>query len=51
MEYIQNTKKRMPLILSREDKRRRIDPNLTKAEIKELMQPLDDSGMETKIVE
>lgn len=50
MEYIHNTKKRMPLILSRVEERRWLDPELTKAEIKELMQPLDDGLMEAKVL-
>lgn len=45
MEYIHNTKKRMPLMLTHEEERRWIDPNLTKSEIKELMQPLDENEM------
>ena len=49
MEYIHNTKKRMPLILSREEERRWLDPELTKAEIKELMQPLDDGQMRAEV--
>ncbi|MGM9508836.1 SOS response-associated peptidase [Larkinella sp. GY13] len=51
MEYIHNTKKRMPLMLSHEEQRRWIDPELTKAEIKELMQPLDESLMKTEVIE
>ncbi|MGM9512396.1 SOS response-associated peptidase [Larkinella sp. GY13] len=51
MEYIHNTKKRMPLMLSHEEQRRWIDPELTKAEIKELMQPLDESLMSTVVIE
>ncbi|WP_421830908.1 SOS response-associated peptidase [Larkinella sp.] len=49
MEYIHNTKKRMPLILSREEERRWLDPDLTKAEIRELMQPLDDGLMRAEV--
>ncbi|MGM9509009.1 SOS response-associated peptidase [Larkinella sp. GY13] len=51
MEYIHNTKKRMPLMLSHEEQHRWIDPELTKAEIKELMQPLDESLMKTEVIE
>jgi putative SOS response-associated peptidase YedK len=50
MEYIHNTKKRMPLIISREEIDRWIDPNLTKTEIKELMQPFDENDMDAKLV-
>ncbi|KAA9356619.1 SOS response-associated peptidase [Larkinella humicola] len=50
MEYIHNTKKRMPLILNREEERRWLDPELTRAEIKELMQPLDEGQMEAKVI-
>ena len=51
MEYIHNTKERMPLMLSHQEQRRWIDPELTKAEIKELMQPLDESLMKTEVIE
>jgi putative SOS response-associated peptidase YedK len=51
MEYIHNTKKRMPLMLSHEEERRWIDPELTKTEIKELMQPLDESEMKAEVIE
>ncbi|RCR68940.1 SOS response-associated peptidase [Larkinella punicea] len=50
MAYIHNTKKRMPLILNREEERRWLDPELTKAEIRELMQPLDEGQMEAKVI-
>ncbi|GAB3921964.1 SOS response-associated peptidase [Larkinella terrae] len=49
MEYIHNTKKRMPLILSHQEERRWIDPNLTKAEITELMHPFDENEMDATI--
>lgn len=51
MEYIHNTKKRMPLMLSHEEERRWINPELTKTEIKELMQPLDEDAMKATIVD
>ncbi|GAB3902071.1 SOS response-associated peptidase [Larkinella knui] len=50
MEYIHNTKKRMPLMLSRQEERRWLDPELTKTEIKELMQPLDEDLMQAKVI-
>ncbi len=51
IEYIHNTKKRMLLMLSHQEQRRWIDPGLTKAEIKELMQPLDESLMKTEVID
>ncbi|MFC5408311.1 SOS response-associated peptidase [Larkinella bovis] len=50
MAFIHNTKKRMPLILTREEERRWIDPELTKPAIRQLMQPLDESEMKADVV-
>lgn len=50
MEYIHNTKKRMPVILSPEDEQRWIDPNLNKEGIKELLKPLDANKMSAYII-
>ncbi|MGM9511332.1 SOS response-associated peptidase [Larkinella sp. GY13] len=50
IEYIHNTKKRMPLSLSREEERRWLDPELIKAEIKALMQPFDDGQTKAKVM-
>ncbi|RAK00451.1 putative SOS response-associated peptidase YedK [Larkinella arboricola] len=50
MEYIHNTKKRMPLMLSHQEERRWINPELSKTEIQELMQPLDESEMKAEIL-
>lgn len=51
MEYIHNTKKRMPLVFTPDEQRRWIDPSLTKAEIKELMQPLDEREMTATVID
>jgi putative SOS response-associated peptidase YedK len=51
MEYIHNTKKRMPFILPMEEARGWIEPDLTKAEIKDLMQPLDEKLMKAEVIE
>ncbi|GAB3278707.1 SOS response-associated peptidase [Larkinella harenae] len=51
MEYIHNTKKRMPLMLTHEEERRWIDPELTKTEIRELMQPLDEELMQASVLD
>lgn len=50
MEYIHNTKKRMPLVLSHDEERRWINPELTKADIQDLMQPLDESEMKAQVL-
>ncbi|MGA0558686.1 SOS response-associated peptidase [Larkinella sp. VNQ87] len=50
MEYIHNTKKRMPLMLSHDEERRWLNPDLTKTEIKELMQPLDEEAMRAEVI-
>lgn len=50
MEYIHNTKKRMPVILSPEDEQRWIDPNLNKEGIKELLKPFDADKMNAYII-
>ncbi len=50
MEYIHNTKKRMPVILSSEDEQRWIDPDLNKEGIKELLKPLDANKMSAYII-
>lgn len=46
MEEIHNRKKRMPVILAREDERRWLDPGLKKENIEALMEPFDQEGME-----
>lgn len=50
MEYIHNTKKRMPVILSPEDEKRWIDPNLNKEDIKDLLKPFDADKMSAYII-
>lgn len=45
MEEIHNLKKRMPLILSPEDEKRWIEPNLTREQIIELIKPYPESDM------
>ena len=50
MEYIHNTKKRMPVILSPEDEKRWIDPNLNKEGIKDLLKPFDADKMNAYII-
>lgn len=50
MEYIHNTKKRMPVILSSEDEQRWIDPDLNKEGIKELLKPFDANKMNAYII-
>jgi len=45
MERIHNLKKRMPLILSREDEKKWIEPNLTPDQISELIKPYPESDM------
>ena len=50
MESIHNLKKRMPLILSREDEKRWIEPNLTHDQINELIKPYAASDMDAYTV-
>jgi putative SOS response-associated peptidase YedK len=50
MAQIHNTKKRMPVILRREDEKRWLDRNLTPDQIKALLQPYDENGMEAYTV-
>lgn len=45
MEKIHNLKKRMPLILKKEDEKKWIDPSLSADEIKLLIEPYHDSDM------
>lgn len=45
MEQIHNLKKRMPLILSREDEKKWIEPNLTHDQINELIKPYPETDM------
>ncbi len=45
MESIHNLKKRMPLILSPQDEKKWIDPNLTKEEISLLIKPYSENNM------
>jgi putative SOS response-associated peptidase YedK len=42
---------RMPFILPMEEARGWIEPDLTKAEIKDLMQPLDEKLMKAEVIE
>lgn len=42
MEFIHNTKKRMPFILPRENEQAWLNPNLNKGDLEALMQPLDN---------
>lgn len=46
MERIHNTKKRMPLILSREDIQRWVNPTTQRQDVDRLMQPFDVSHMD-----
>jgi len=45
MEQIHNLKKRMPLILSSEDEKKWVEPNLSAAQINELIKPYPESDM------
>ena len=45
LEKIHNLKKRMPVILKREDEERWIDPKITKEEVNQLIKPFDESLM------
>ena len=45
MEKIHNTKMRMPLILSKETEKEWLNPDLNENQIKELMQPFNESEM------
>ena len=46
VEQIHNTRKRMPVILSKENEKRWIDNNLDKKEIESMFKPYDSSEME-----
>jgi putative SOS response-associated peptidase YedK len=46
MENIHNIKKRMPLILSKEDEKQWIDPSLNKEDISRLIKPYEASDMQ-----
>lgn len=46
MEYIHNTKKRMPLILSRQEKERWLDPDLSLHDVTALIKPFDEKRMD-----
>jgi putative SOS response-associated peptidase YedK len=52
MEFVHNTKKRMPLILSKEAERLWLKNNLSKTEIIDLMKPFDEKLMraETQVI-
>jgi putative SOS response-associated peptidase YedK len=50
MAQIHNTKKRMPVILRREDEKRWLEKALTPEQIKEMLQPYDENGMEAHTV-
>ncbi len=45
MEKIHNIKKRMPLIISKSDEQKWIDPNLTSEQIKDLIKPFNENEM------
>lgn len=45
MEYIHNTKKRMPLILRKEDEAKWLDQNATQQELENMMVPLEDEAL------
>ncbi len=51
LEQIHNTKKRMPVILSREDEKRWIKNNLNKSQIDTMLQPFDTDEMEAYTVD
>ena len=51
MAKIHNNKLRMPVILTRENERNWIAPEISEEEIKHLLQPLDDSLMEAHTVD
>lgn len=51
MEYIHNSKKRMPVILLPEDEEKWLSPTLKKPDISDLMNPVDENLMEAKILE
>ncbi|TCO07895.1 SOS response-associated peptidase [Natronoflexus pectinivorans] len=46
MEDIHNTKKRMPLIISRDDEKNWVKPDIVTEEIKQMMRPFPESGMQ-----
>jgi hypothetical protein len=48
---LHESKMRMPFILPMEEARGWIEPDLTKAEIKDLMQPLDEKLMKAEVIE
>jgi len=50
MEQIHNLKKRMPLIINREDEVRWVDPELSTEQIKQLIKPFPESKMEAYTV-
>lgn len=50
MEKIHNSKKRMPVILTRENEQRWLDPTLTKEEVLACCEPIDDSLLEAHTI-
>ncbi|MBA3663262.1 MAG: SOS response-associated peptidase [Bacteroidetes bacterium] len=50
MADIHNTKKRMPLILSREEEKKWIEPELNEVEIKNIMKPFNENEMEAHTI-
>ena len=46
MAQIHNTKKRMPLILNRDEEKKWIERELNEVEIKNIMKPFDENEME-----
>lgn len=50
MEKIHNLKKRMPLILKKEDEATWLNPNLTKGEMMSLFQPYNEKDMESRTI-
>jgi len=49
MEEIHNTKKRMPLILKKEDELKWLDTNLTKNQVAAMIQPYDENEMVAEV--
>lgn len=50
MEYIHNTKKRMPVILTPEDEQLWLRPDLDKESIKGLLRPFDANKMDAYVI-
>ena len=50
MEKIHNLKKRQPLMLTKDNAKNWLNPNLTENDVKELMQPLNESFMQAHTI-